>query len=156
MDVELQAASESSKNSRTTTSAPSEEIISKTVRSLPSYDMEAMGIGQQGLLLDALLETLPLAIRKFDDLQKTVARARKEKAVLDDQVCELERWISDLKRKKTATRGALWIKEELLRDAEGQEQIMNEAIQSGKREREKIERSLRSNRTTFSRGALRI
>jgi hypothetical protein len=71
-------------------------------------------------------------------------------------MCELERWISDLKRKKTATRGALWIKEELLRDAEGQEQIMNEAIQSGKREREKIERSLRSNRTTFSRGALRI
>jgi hypothetical protein len=68
MDVELQAASESSKNSRTTTSAPSEEIISKTVRSLPSYDMEAMGIGQQALLLDALLETLPLAIRKFDDL----------------------------------------------------------------------------------------
>jgi hypothetical protein len=38
----------------------------------------------------------------------------------------------------------LWIKEELLRDAEGQEQIMNEAIQSGKEEREKIERDLRS------------
>jgi hypothetical protein len=64
-----------------------QEIISKTVCSLPLYDMEAMGIGQQALLLDALLETLPLAIRKFDDLQKTVARARKEKAVLDDQVC---------------------------------------------------------------------
>jgi hypothetical protein len=107
MDVELQAASESSKNSRTMTSAPSEEIISKTVCSLPSYDMEAMGIGQQALLLDALLEKLPLAIRKFDDLQKTVAMARKEKVVLDDQVCELERRISDLERKKTATQRSI-------------------------------------------------
>jgi hypothetical protein len=53
----------------------------------------------------------------------------------------LERRIGDLER-KTATRGALWIKEELLRDAEGQEQIINEAIQSDKREREKIERDL--------------
>jgi chromosome segregation ATPase len=145
---------QSSKNSRTTNSAPNEEIISKIVYSLPSYEMEAMGIGQQALMLDGLLETLPMAIRKFDDLQNTVARARKEKAVLDDEVCELKRRISDLEGKKTATRGALWINEELLRDAEGQEQIVNEAIQSGKREREKIERGLRSAFTNFRRWRL--
>jgi hypothetical protein len=49
----------------------------------------------------------PQRVRKILEPRLHVARARKEKVVLDDQVCELERRISDLERKKTATQRSI-------------------------------------------------